>query len=341
MKVMHLITGLGTGGAERQLLNILPQLKGEKKGIPVHYLHYQGWNFFSVLLRFYHLVKKEKPDILNTYLIHADLFGRVFGNFFGIPIIICSVRNKLLKRRFLLFLDKMTSFLVTKYTPNSYAVKDFLVQTISLPESKMVVIPNGIDLSLFQKKKDLKKKRKELSITTKYIIICVASFKPQKDHATLLRAFSQLKGDITLLLVGEGEEKTKMQNLAKDLGCAEKTIFLGKRDDVPELLSLSDIFVLPSLHEGMSNALLEAMASHCAIIASDIPENRELVRNKKEALLFSPGNAEELTSGMHNLLSSSSLREKLGKAAFSQVKKYSFDRVVSQLEQLYKDLKRD
>ena len=120
-----------------------------------------------------------------------------------------------------------------------------------------------------------------------------------------------------------------------------KTIFLGKRDDVPELLSLSDIFVLPSLHEGMSNALLEAMASHCAIIASDIPENRELVRNKKEALLFSPGNAEELTSGMHNLLSSSSLREKLGKAAFSQVKKYSFDRVVSQLEQLYKDLKRD
>ena len=358
MKIMHLITGLGIGGAEKQILRILPELDGdhiivsltdenaiakeiENKNVKIFYLHYHAYNLIPVILQFRCIIKQEKPDILNTYLIHADLFGRIFGRLFGIRTIICSVRNKLWNRKILLFLDKLTSFLVDVYTPNSPAVRDFLVKQKKLPAKKMKVIPNGVDINLFSKKIDVYKKRKELSIHNKYVITCVASFKPQKDHTTLLRAFSKLKQDAVLLLVGDGKEKKAIEKYASDLGIKDKVLFLGNRKDVAEILSITDIFVLPSKHEGMSNALLEAMASKCALVASNIPENSTIVKNTREALLFAPGDAEQLALHIETLLTDIKKRKELGKSAYNHVhKNYSFDTVIYQLNLLYKDLKR-
>lgn len=142
-KILHLITGLEIGGAEIMLLKTLPQLNKfknivcvikaptkigkelEKNNIKVHYLKISKKFCPQIIWKFYKIIKKEEPDVLITYLIHADIFGRIFGKLFGVKKIICFFRNKHPDKKGLLFLEKLTSFLVSHYLTNSNAIKDF------------------------------------------------------------------------------------------------------------------------------------------------------------------------------------------------------------------------
>jgi glycosyltransferase involved in cell wall biosynthesis len=142
------------------------------------------------------------------------------------------------------------------------------------------------------------KKLNEIKVPNDVNIIgSVARLEKQKDIPTLLRAFNLVAeaGHKThLLIVGHGSEEVSIKKLAISLGLDHKVTFLKKRTDVAELLAIMDIFVLPSLKEGMSNGLLEAMASERMIIASDIPENKELIKGGFNGLTFCAGNFRDL-----------------------------------------------
>lgn len=296
MKLGIIITGLGTGGAENHLLKILPRLDLDlfivsltneddigkvlkKKGIKVYYLGLRKdlLNILTVISRFRKVIKDERPDVLNSYLIHANLFTRIFGRIFGVKKIICSVRNKHIDKPFLMFLDRITSGLVDLYLPNSEAVANFMISK-GFSQEKIKVIPNGIDFDNFPyiSASEKEKLKKGLGVLGKKVIGTVGSLKPKKDQATLIKAFAKLDESFALLIVGEGELRGKLEKLAGDLGVASRVRFLGRRNDAKELMQVMDIFVLPSLHEGMSNALLEAMAAGCKVVVSDIEENVEV-----------------------------------------------------------------
>ena len=308
-KILHLITGLEIGGAEIMLLKTLPQLnkfkntvcviKGptkigkelEENNIKVYYLKIGKKFCPQIIWKFYKIIKKEKPNILVTYLIHADIFGRIFGKLFGVKKIICFFRNKHPNKKGLLFLEKLTSFLVSHYLANSNAVKDFYISKLKISQKKITTIPNGVEIEKFSINIDKSQKRKELGFgKNDFLIGCIANFKKQKGHQYLLKA-------------------------------------------LPEILKIIDVFVLPTLFEGMPNVILEAMAAKCPIVTTNIPENQELIENKKEGLLIPVKNPKELAQAIIELIQNPEERIFFSNNAFEKVKnQFSLERTVKSLE---------
>jgi len=229
-RVLHLITGLEIGGAENMLLKTLPKMqdvfdnrvccimgrgpvgeKLEKAGVVVCYLDLKNVFDYSVVGRFKEVVDKFQPKILVTYLIHADLFGRIWGRIFGIKKIICSQRGSLLQWEFLRLFDKLTKSLVTKYIVQTGAAKRELMKKLGLPESKFEIISNSIDLSDFEFEIDKIAKKNELGIDVKNVnVVCVSKLRRGKGHTFLLEAFEKvfaINKKLNLLIVGDGEEK--------------------------------------------------------------------------------------------------------------------------------------
>ncbi len=339
MKIAHLITGLGMGGAERMLLKTLPRLKNEnfiisltsndafgkrieEAGIKVYYLGLKKLNLLSAILRFRKILKKEKPNLLNCYLIHSNIFGRIFGKLFSVKKIICSVRNKHINRRFLNFLDRRTSFLVDLYTPNSYVLVPFLTEHQKIKEKKIKVIENGIELEKFDFDIDKEKKKKELGIEKEFVVSCIAKLEKQKGYLTLIKAIKELSNpDFLFLFIGDGKERKELEELSEKLGVKDKIRFLGWRSDTKELLRITDLFILPSFHEGMSNSLLEAMISKVCCLVSDIDENKELIKNEENGLTFITGDHKDLAEKISYLHKNEKLRKKYAEKAEETVKK--------------------
>ena len=164
--------------------------------------------------------------------------------------------------------------------------KKELIRRLRLPAEKIIVVPNAIDTTEFEFKTNKEKQKESLGLVANNIIItCISKLRRGKGHEYLLEAFEQLfccskqnkeyptDKQFKLLIVGDGEQKEKLLEQAKNYKSKQNILFLGNRDDVKEILHITDIFILPTLGEGMSNALMEAMASGLPIITTNIPEN--------------------------------------------------------------------
>lgn len=339
-KILHLITGLEYGGAEMMLLKILPPLRnefehsvvcirgrgpiGEKlttAGISVHYLDLRHPLDWRIIPRFHALIKSTKPDLLVTYLIHADLFGRVFGRVFGIKKIYCSVRVKLIQPKYLplLVLDGLTSWLIDGYHFNSSSVASMYQKYFFTPDHKTTLIPNGLDLKRFTPNNTQRQEmRAVLSLSDKFVIGCNARLEKQKGVSYLLEAFATintLHPETRLIVINDGNEKSRLIERTRALGINDKVQFLGRRDDVPELLNAMDLFVLPTLFEGMANALMEAMAVGLPIITTNIPENKELITHTINGRLVAPRNVDQIIQEVSLLISDKKERVRLGAEA--------------------------
>ncbi|MBW3019689.1 glycosyltransferase [Candidatus Woesearchaeota archaeon] len=355
MKLGILITGLGVGGAENHLLKVLPKLKIplfvvsltnlndvgkelEKKGIKVYYLGLRKdlINIFLVVLRFRKIIKMEKPTVLDTYLIHANLFGRIFGKLFGIKKIISSVRNDYSDLKFMNFLDKNTSRLVKLYVPNSKSLVPYLKRN-GVTKNKIKILPNCID---FEKiKKELNEKfsiKEELSLNKNdKVIVSVARLEKQKNLSCLIKAMKYLDDSFKLLLVGYGSEKDNLVKLTSELKLKERVFFLGKRKDVLNIVNSSDIFVLPSFKEGMSNALLEAMALGKKCVVSDIPQNTVVIEGYDVGISFKVKNDKDLALKIKKIIATKVSNKKLLEFVKNN---YDVDFIVNEYKEILKEI---
>ncbi len=360
-KIIHIIQSLGNGGCENMLLRTLPLLdtfdhtiitlknpgelapKFVSVGITVKTVSCTGIFDIPGILRLRKLVRDESPDIIITYLFHADMLGRLFLRISEVPII-PFLRTTYNHPKYLIarILEWMTRPLVNQYLANSDAVKDFYIKHIGVHPEKITVIPNGIDIEYFDSIISDPELKKSLSIEPEdFVIICVANLHINKGHQYLLEAFEQvysstspthchpgldpgsipsppvqggeLKRGLKLLLVGEGSERKNLEQQIKNYQSQKNIIFLGRRTDVPRLLKISDIFVLPTLFEGQSNAILEAMAAGLPIITTNIPENRILLENASTGLFVEPKNTISLASAIRNIIENQPIADKLSK----------------------------
>jgi len=339
-KVLHVITGLEPGGgAETMLLRVLPHLektenivccmisKGEiahrleQKGVKVYSLNMQSKLDIRGIWRYRKILKKVNPDVQVNYLIHADIFGRIFGWLFGVSKIIAFIRNRH-EETLYKFAERLTLPIIDCLLTNSPATMQFYKENYSLPDCRNV-LPNGVAVPDRDKLKS-EYLFDQLSIDKNdQTITCVARLHKQKDHDTLLKAFGKLQHDYPdtkLLFCGNGPRKKELKQLAHKLDITDNVLFLGRRDDINEILKIADVFVLPSLFEGMSNALLEAMAMGRGCIVSDIPENAELITDGQNGLTFQTGNSNDLCNNLQRFLGSEELRDKFGKAALEKIK---------------------
>lgn len=342
VKVIHLIRTLEPGGCENFLVRALPSLtkhgvenqlitlqsQGKlaenltRAGISVKHADMRHWLDIPGYRRLYRIIKATKPDVITTYLFHADAIGRLLLRFlFSVPII-PFLRTTYNHRRYtsVRIFERITKPLVTQYLANSSAVKNFYTKSYGIHPDSITVITNGIDTSAFHHTgQERLSVRRSLSLNNDAIaIICVANFHPNKGHHNLLKTFFDIHDSIPhshLLLVGSGSEYAHLLNLAQKEPSHTAIQFLGLRRDVINLLQAADIFVLPTQFEGMSNALLEAMASSLPIITTDIPENHQVIVHNENGLLYPKNNNNALESAIRRLYSNPKLRHRLGTAA--------------------------
>jgi glycosyltransferase involved in cell wall biosynthesis len=163
-------------------------------------------------------------------------------------------------------------------------------------------------------------------------VACIARFHPVKDHAMLLRAFGRIAAelpDVDLVLAGDGELRATLEQQARDLGLASRVLFLGVRDDVPDLLRATDVFALTSVSEGASITLLEAMASGVPSVVTGVGGNVELVRDGQDGLLVPRGDDAAAASALRAILSDPARAAALGASARQRaLDRYQLDRTI-------------
>jgi glycosyltransferase involved in cell wall biosynthesis len=341
-RVLHLITGLERGGgAENMLLNIVPKLKGhnvvcvlkgrgeiaqelEDKGVKIFYLDIKNPVNLNYIFKYRKVIKEFEPDIQINYLIHADIFGRIFGKLFKVPKVVSYIRNRHEEKGFF-WLDKITLFLADYILVNSEPLIKFYTDRHGVSSSKIEFIPNAVNLE-----KLAKLSQEEISFSfdkSKKYIISTARLHSQKDLVTLIKAFkliTSMREDLELIIANDGPQKDKLKKLTVQSGLESKIHFIGKKENIYPYLISSDLFVLTSKFEGMSNALLEALALKVTVIVSDIPENTQLVSDVKN--IFRVGDVEDLMNKIINFLDRNESCE-----AINSICKYSLDDVIIRL----------
>jgi len=348
----HLIVGLKIGGTERMLQKTLPALNSPhqkhivynfmspgpigleltKLGVDVYDLDMiSPTNFFPGLFKLYRYLISHKVQVLTTYFIYSDLVGRVIGRLAGIRRIYCFQRGALLNAWPLRIFDFLTKSLVDKYLFVSQVLKDRVSGQLHLDPARVLVIPNGISDQF----KNMTKPQSQSRLT----ITNIGIFKPKKGQIYLLNALPLVetsKYKINCNFLGAGPLLIQAKETAGSIKTKVKIIFLGEVKNVFPHLINSDIFVFTSLEEGMSNALLEAMVTKCAIVAHKIPENYELLGG--DALYADILSPESLSSAINKLIKDPALRFSLGSRARQRaLKKFSLKNTISLLNNLYSE----
>jgi len=199
-------------------------------------------------------------------------------------------------------------------------VKQCLVDHEGIAARRIEVVYNGIDPQKFDKPDDATRRavRTELGIDDdERVVMQVARFHPVKDHATAIRAFAHAVGQqpkARLVLVGDGDERPKLETLIAELGVSSRVDLLGVRNDVPRLMAAADVFMLSSLSEGISVTLLEAMASHLPIVTTDVGGNSEIVADGETGLLSPRRDHEALGKNLLRVIDDPQLSRQMGDA---------------------------
>lgn len=215
-------------------------------------------------------------------------------------------------------------------------VKEELI-SIGVSPEKIHQIPNGVVVQP-------ENPRQEYEITDNVTVLFVGRLHPQKGVGDLIRAFEIASTTMpdkswSLKIAGSGYLRNELEQLSEQLSVNDKVEFLGEIDDLDSLYLGADIFLLPSHSEGMSNSLLEAMASGLPVIASDIPGNHDLIVDQENGLLFEENNIEELADDLLQLVQDNNLRKRIGSSAYlSVVDRYSINKISDRYINLYKQL---
>ena len=242
-------------------------------------------------------LKRERFDVAVTCLFYADVLGRTLARLAGVPRIVTSLRarnvhytgwQRWLVRRTMRWADRVVL--------NSAAVRDFASAEEGAPPDRIVVIPNGIDLAPYSHPITRLALCAELGLPNEAVLIgSVGRLTRQKGYDLLIEALAQSAlTSAHLLLSGAGEEADRLTAQARQRGLAERVHLLGYRRDVPRWLGALDLYVQPSRFEGMPNAVLEAMAAGCPIVASAVDGLQELIDDGGQGWLVQPEEASAL-----------------------------------------------
>jgi sugar transferase (PEP-CTERM/EpsH1 system associated) len=238
--------------------------------------------------------------------------------------------------------------LVYELADRVFSVSDHLRRLHStrtgFPAHKIGVIHNGVDTKRFRPDPVSRARiREELGLRAgDFCIGCVGNLLPVKDHMTVLKAAAQAAGHLRnwrLLVIGEGPERPNLERFVHGQEWASRVSFLGLSDRVPELLNAFDVYVLPSIAEGISNSLLEAMASGIPVIATDTGGNPEVLINGRSGLLFPVGRYGDLAQHLLRLQDSPHARLSLAREAIRRVREdFSIESMMHKYEHLYQTL---
>ncbi len=360
MRVLQIINSLQSGGAEKLVVDTC--IKYSNKGVLVDVLLLNGCDtpFLNTLKKHKEIniitldvnkniynplyILKIKPYLKAYDVIHVHLFPALY--WVALANLISTNKNRIIvtehnttNRRRKLFFFKMFDKIVYKQFKNVITISDAVDENLRLHLGEKHVsykkIYNGINLELIDKAIPYEKEALNFKATDK-IIIQVASFTPQKDQKTLIKAVKLLPDNCKLILVGKGPLEDECNALVKDLGLTDRVQFYGIRSDVPCLLKSVDIVVLSSYYEGLSLSSIEGMASGKPFVASDAPGLKEVV--KGAGVLFEIENEKQLSTIILKLIENKDYAQTVAKSCVAKSKVFDINIMVDQYMDLYKKL---
>jgi len=350
MRIMQYITPSQVGGAEVHVLTLAQRLveRGHQvkvicprgrpltaelasRGIPLITPRTTGKLDPVTLLRVARWLRRGHYDVMHTHLSTASLLGNLAGRLAGVPVV-STVHG----------FNTATAFRGCRHLiAVSQAVRDHLLEQ-GIPEERVRVVLNGIAIPQPPQAETVEELRRGLQAPPGTLVLgTVARLRPEKGHRYLLEAVAELGTDSSLpplrvLFVGDGTEREALASLAAQLGLADRVHFAGFQREVPPYLAATDIFVLPSLKEGLSLATLEAMALARPVVASRVGGTPEVVEHGRTGLLVEPSHAKELAGAIGKLARSPQMARAMGQAGRQRVlEQFGLDRMVSGIESIY------
>ena len=290
-----------------------------------------------VFYRLARVIQRFRPHVLHSQLVHANVVGRLMGFLLGVPKVIATIQTVEKGKRWHNKVENLTCRLSHKTTCVSPSVYQHAAQNIHIPESRLQVIPNAIDVDRFADAEPIDPAEFHLD-KNKTTLVFVGRLDPVKNIHVLLRAAAQVSQDqdVQLLIVGDGPERERLETLTETLNLTDRVRFAGQRLDVERILKAADIFVLPSQWEGMPMSAQEAMASGLPVIASRTVGIIDIIEDNVNGLLVTPGSAEQLAHAISRLIQNPPLAQQFSLAAQQKAQRlYSLDSIVQSYSDLY------
>jgi len=363
IKLGYLITDLNTGGAEMQLFRIVSNLNREqfqpfvismgtegvvgemlsRLGIKVYPLNMKRGLFsFKAIWKLYRILRKERPHVLTMFMYHAYFIGRIVGRIARVPVLVSSIRTANFKSTVRRLTSKYTEFLGDATVVNSRNVADSFINSGIVPERKAIVIANGLDTDKFKPDSAKRKKlRDRIGFGDEaFVWIAVGRLEKAKNYLNMINAFAKIKerfDNAILIIVGDGYLLSECTGLVNDLKINDNVKFMGRRDDIHEILNVADAYVLSSDWEGMPNAVMEAAAVGLPVVSTNVGGVSELVDDQSTGFLVAPGNTGLLADAMIKVMNlPENERIKMGMEGRNIIlTKYSIDTVVREWQNLY------
>lgn len=324
------------GPLERELLDDgIPVIKLSDDRKRVDYLTF--W-------RLYRVFRAMRPSIVHTHNTQPFLEGTLAAVLAGVPSVIHTDHGRRFpdKTRYMTA-ERIMSRFVRRIVAVSEATKHDLVRYEKIPEAKIMVVANGIDERKYGLPGDRNGKRRELGIAPEAgpLIGWCGRLAPEKGLADLISAVALMTKDfpnLLLLIVGEGELETSLRQKVHERNLGRWIRFVGPRSDVPEIMVLLDLFVLPSLREGLPLVLLEAMAASLPIVATDVGGNANAVVDGINGLIVKPGDPDGLVAAMNRLLSDKAMQETCAKNSLKLFHQcFGLRKMLDEYEAIYRD----
>jgi glycosyltransferase involved in cell wall biosynthesis len=338
LKILFVITDLNTGGVPLHLLRLARYLSAQGESVCVVSLSPPGpvaeslsrsgidtrscqapgpWDW-RVVPRLADLIGEFRPDVVHALLFHANLAARLAAVLGGFDRgrLICEIQTVEIERRWHLVVDRWTQGLCRWVVGNSPSVIEHLASRAHIAPSRLRLIQGGVDVQAVQSAHPVG--REALGIPGgEPLLLWVGRLDPIKGLDVLVEATAVLNrtGPVRVAIVGEGPYRAELERLAGHAGLADRFHLLGRRDDVPRLLKLADVFVFPSRTEGLPNALLEAMAAGLPVVTTDAPGCRDLIAHGRTGLIVPVDDAAALAREVERVLSDADLSRRLGQAA--------------------------
>lgn len=351
MKIIQIIPLLDLAGAETMCENLTNSLiklghevtvislydyhsvvteRMEKNGINIFYLNKKSGLDLSLTFKLVKIFKEYKPDV-----VHSHLYA---GKYAHVAALICGIKGKVytihniakneagkMNRTFNRFLFKHCHVVPVSLTEE---IQKSVVDEYNIDFEDTPVVFNGVSMEKCHIKNNYTECKR---------ILHIGRFSAQKNHEVLVKAFSTVVNrghDISLYLYGQGELEESIKELVKNLNMDQNIFFCGLTDDVYSVMESSDIFVLPSLFEGMPMTLIEAMGTGMPILASNVGGIPDMIENEKSGLLCEP-TVEGVAAGLERLISSADDRKLYGQNAVISSEKFSADKMAKDYYEIY------
>ena len=349
--------GLAAGPAEHPAEDLAGEVA--RSGIPVLPIpalrrEVDPFRDAAALWQLMRVIGKDRYDLVHCHTSKAGFLGRAAARLCGVRAVVYTPHGTVLEGYFgraatwaFARMEGLAAPLadrIVSLTPRE--IVQYLAEGIGRPEQHTFIF-NGIDVDAFAAGgKDRAAVRAELGVPPgAFVILSVGRLAPVKGHAHLVEAAPEvLRGhpEAVIVVAGEGPLRRDLEALARSLGVADRLRFPGHWQEMPRLLRAADLFVLPSLNEGLGLALLEAMAAGLAAVASRVGGVPEVVRDGETGVLVPPGDARSLAGAILKLMADPALRGRMGEAGRARARQqFSIARAVRETEQLYEELMRE